>query len=62
METIIKILGTIALVIVAIALLPFAIAGLIWLFKLIAGFTSLTIGGFLLIAVIALLCIYIIWG
>ena len=58
METIIKILGTIALVIVAIALLPFAIAGLVWLFKLIAGFT---IGGFLLIVFIALL-IYLIWG
>ena len=59
METIIKILGTIALVIVAIALLPFAIAGLIWLFKLIAGFT---LGGIFLIAIIALLLIYIFWG
>ena len=58
METIIKILGTIALVIVAIALLPFAIAGLVWLFKVISGFT---IGGFLLIVFIALL-IYLIWG
>ena len=62
METIIKILGTIALVIVAIALLPFAIAGVIWLVKLIAGFAGFALGGFFLIVIIALLLIYIIWG
>ena len=55
METIIKILGT-------IALLPFAIAGLIWLFKLIAGFAGFALGGLFLIAIIALLLVYIIWG
>ena len=58
METIIKILGTIALIIIAIALFPLAVAAFIWLFKLIAG---ITFGGFLLIVFIVLL-IYIIWG
>lgn len=58
MDTFLKILGTIAAVIIAIALLPFFVIALVWLFKLIAGFT---IGGFLVLLLIVLV-IYIIWG
>lgn len=58
LDTILKVIGTIALVIIAIVLLPFIVAALIWLIKLIAGFT---IGGFLVVLLIALI-IYIIWG
>lgn len=58
METFLKILGTIAAVILAIALFPFFIAALMWLIKLIAGFT---IGGFLVVLLIALI-LYIIFG
>ena len=58
METFLKILGTIAAVILAIALFPFAVAALMWLIKLIAGFT---IGGFLVVLLIVLI-LYIIFG
>ena len=58
METFLKILGTIAAVILAIALFPFFIAALMWLIKLIAGFT---LGGFLVVLLIALI-LYIIFG
>lgn len=58
METFLKILGTIAAVILAIALFPFFIAALMWLIKLIAGFS---IGGFLVVLLIALI-LYIIFG
>lgn len=58
METFLKILGTIAAVILAIALFPFFIAALMWLIKLIAGFT---IGGFLVVLLITLI-LYIIFG
>lgn len=58
MDTFLKILGTIAAVIIAIALFPFFLAALMWLLKLIAGFT---IGGFLVLVLIALVA-YIIWG
>lgn len=58
METFIKILGTIAAVIIAIALFPFFVAALMWLIKVIAGFT---IGGFLVVLLVILI-IYIIWG
>lgn len=58
METFLKILGTIAAVILAIALFPFFVAALMWLIKLIAGFT---IGGFLVVLLIALI-LYIIFG
>ena len=58
METFLKILGTIAAVILAIALFPFAVAALMWLIKLIAGFT---LGGFLVVLLIALI-LYIIFG
>ena len=58
METFLKILGTIAAVILAIALFPFAVAALMWLIKLIAGFT---VGGFLVVLLIALI-LYIIFG
>lgn len=58
METFLKILGTIAAVILAIALFPFFIAALMWIIKLIAGFT---IGGFLVVLLIALI-LYIIFG
>lgn len=58
METFLKILGTIAAVILAIALFPFFIAALMWLIKLIAGFT---VGGFLVVLLIALI-LYIIFG
>ncbi len=58
MDTFLKILGTIAAVIIAIALFPFFLAALMWLLKLIAGFT---IGGFLVLVLIALI-VYIIWG
>lgn len=58
METFLKILGTIAAVILAIALFPFFVAALMWIIKLIAGFT---IGGFLVVLLIALI-LYIIFG
>ena len=58
METFLKILGTIAAVILAIALFPFVVAALMWIIKLIAGFT---IGGFLVVLLIALI-LYIIFG
>lgn len=58
METFLKILGTIAAVILAIALFPFFVAALMWLIKLIAGFT---VGGFLVVLLIALI-LYIIFG
>ena len=58
METFLKILGTIAAVTLAIALFPFFVAALMWLIKLIAGFT---IGGFLVVLLIALI-LYIIFG
>ena len=58
METFLKILGTIAAVILAIALFPFFVAALMWLIKLIAGFS---IGGFLVVLLIALI-LYIIFG
>ena len=58
METFLKILGTIAAVILAIALFPFFIAALMWIIKLIAGFT---LGGFLVVLLIALI-LYIIFG
>lgn len=58
MDTFLKILGTIAAVIIAIALFPFFLIALMWLIKLIAGFT---IGGFLVLVLIALI-VYIIWG
>lgn len=58
METFLKILGTIAAVILAIALFPFFVAALMWLIKLIAGFT---LGGFLVVLLIALI-LYIIFG
>ena len=58
METFLKILGTIAAVILAITLFPFFVAALMWLIKLIAGFT---IGGFLVVLLIALI-LYIIFG
>lgn len=58
MDTFFKILGTIAAVIIAIALFPFFVAALMWLIKVIAGFT---IGGFLVLLLIVLV-IYIIWG
>lgn len=58
MDTFLKILGTIAAVIIAIALFPFFLAAIMWLLKLIAGFT---IGGFLVLVLIALI-VYIIWG
>ena len=58
METFLKILGTIAAVIIAIALFPFFLAAIIWLIKVIAGFTF---GGFLVILLIIIVC-YLIWG
>ena len=58
METFLKILGTIAAVILAIALFPFFVAALMWIIKLIAGFS---IGGFLVVLLIALI-LYIIFG
>lgn len=58
METFFKILGIIAAVILAVALLPFFVAALMWILKLIAGFT---IGGFLVLLLIALI-LYIIFG
>lgn len=62
METFLKILGTIAAVILAIALFPFFVAALMWIIKLIikliAGFT---ISGFLVVLLIALI-LYIIFG
>lgn len=62
METFLKILGTIAAVILAIALFPFFVAALMWILKLIlkliAGFT---LGGFLVVLLIALI-LYIIFG
>ena len=58
METFLKILGTIAAVILAIALFPFFVAALMWIIKLIAGFT---VGGFLVVLLIALI-LYIIFG
>ena len=62
METFLKILGTIAAVILAIALFPFFVAALMWIIKLIikliAGFT---IGGFLVVLLIVLI-LYIIFG
>lgn len=58
METFLKILGTIAAVILAIALFPFFAAALMWLIKLIAGFT---VGGFLVVLLIVLI-LYIIFG
>lgn len=58
METFLKILGTIAAVILAIALFPFFIAALMWIIKLISGFT---IGGFLVVLLIVLI-LYIIFG
>lgn len=58
METFLKILGTIAAVILAIALFPFFVAALMWIIKLIAGFT---LGGFLVVLLIALI-LYIIFG
>ena len=58
METFLKILGTIAAVILAIALFPFFVAALMWIIKLIAGFT---LGGFLVVLLIVLI-LYIIFG
>lgn len=58
MENFFKILGIIAAVIIAIALLPFFVASLMWILKLIAGFTF---GGFLVLLLIALV-LYIIFG
>jgi hypothetical protein len=58
MEEFIKIIGTIALVIIAICLLPFFFAAFMWLIKVLAGFT---IGGFLVVLLIALI-LYIIFG
>lgn len=58
MENFFKILGIIAAVIIAIALLPFFIAALMWILKLIAGFTF---GGILVLLLIALI-LYIIFG
>ena len=62
METFLKILGTIAAVILAIALFPFFVAALMWIIKLIikliAGFT---ISGFLVVLLIVLI-LYIIFG
>lgn len=57
MENFFKILGIIAAVIIAIALLPFFIAALMWILKLIAGFTF---GGILVLLLIALI-LYIIF-
>ena len=58
MENFFKILGIIAAVIIAIALLPFFVAALMWILKLIAGFTF---GGVLVLLLIALI-LYIIFG
>ena len=58
MDGIIKVLGIIALVIIAIALFPLFVAAIIWLVKIIAGFT---VGGFLVILLIVIIC-YLIWG
>ena len=58
METFLKVLGTIAAIIIAIALFPFFLAAAMWLIKVIAGFTF---GGFLVLVLIALVC-YLIWG
>lgn len=58
MEEFLKIIGIIALVIIAICLLPFFFAVLMWLIKILAGFT---IGGFLVVLLIVLI-IYIIWS
>lgn len=58
METFLKILGTIAAVILAIVLFPFFLAAIMWLIKIIAGFTF---GGFLVILLIIIVC-YLIWG
>lgn len=58
MENFFKILGIIAAVIIAIALLPFFVASLMWILKLIAGFTF---GGVLVLLLIALI-LYIIFG
>lgn len=58
METFLKILGTIAAIIIAIALLPFFVAALMWIIKIIAGFT---IGGFLVVLLVVLI-LYIIFG
>ena len=58
MEAFLKILGTIAAVIIAIALFPFFLAAIVWLIKVIAGFTF---GGFLVILLIIIVC-YLIWG
>lgn len=53
MENFFKNLGIIAAVIIAIALLPFFIAALMWILKLIAGFTF---GGFLVLLLTLLFC------
>lgn len=58
MENFFKILGIIAVVIIAIALFPFFVASLMWILKLIAGFTF---GGVLVLLLIALI-LYIIFG
>lgn len=58
MEEFLKIIGIIALVIIAICLLPFFFAALMWLIKILAGFT---IGGFLVVLLVVLI-IYIIWS
>ena len=58
MENFFKILGIIAAVILAVALFPFFVAALMWILKLIAGFTF---GGFLVLLLIALI-LYIIFG
>ena len=62
METFLKILGTIALIIIGIPLcilaIPFIIVVFKWLFGLIAG---ITFGGVMVILLIAIIC-YLIWG
>lgn len=58
MEEFLKIIGIIALVIIAICLLPFFFAVVMWLIKILAGFT---IGGFLVVLLVVLI-IYIIWS
>lgn len=58
LEAVVKILGTIALIILAIILFPFAVIAFKWILSLIAG---ITFGGFLTILLIALIC-YLIWG
>lgn len=57
LDAIIKVLGTIALIIIAIVLFPFFIAALKWIIGIIAGFTF---GGFLVVVLIALI-VYLLW-